>query len=310
MKQNRCNFRDLVSLWKDEKVHYVKRSTFAAYSLLLKNHLLPEFGDYQDITEDVVQKFVISKIEDGLSQKSVKDMVIVLKMVLSFGMRKNVFPYRPLNVRYPTERVKNDLSVMNKADQKLIMNHIRKNLSNRNLGIYLSLSAGLRIGEVCALRWCDLDLKRGVIHVSKTVQRIYVIDEGIPHTELLLGTPKTAHSIREIPMSSDLIGILDSIVPGKYPYNYVMTDSPKPTEPRTYRNWYKSLLHELDLPDMRFHSLRHSFATRCIEGHCDYKTVSVILGHSDISTTLNLYVHPDMDQKRRCMERVCRVLNE
>lgn len=305
MKQNSCNFGELVSLWKDEKVHYVKRSTFAAYSLILKNHLIPEFGTNSEITEDELQRFVISKIEEGLSQKSVKDIVIVLKMVLSYGVRKNIFPYRSLKVKYPTERLRSDLPVMSRTDQKLMMSHIRKNLNNRNLGIYLSLSAGLRIGEVCALKWCDLDLKNEVIHISKTLQRIYVIDEGSPHTEIVLGTPKTSHSIRVIPMSSDLVEILSDIVPGRYPYNYVMTDSKKPTEPRTYRNWYKALLHELGLPDIRFHGLRHSFATRCIESQCDYKTVSVILGHSDISTTLNLYVHPDMEQKRRCMERVC-----
>ena len=310
MEQKSCNFSELASMWKDEKMHYVKRSTFAAYSLILKNHLLPSFGNYTEITEDDVQAFVISRLEQGLSQKSVKDMIIVLKMVMSFGAKRNIFPLRQISVRYPTERKRNSLPVLDVKDQKAIMNHIKVNLNNRNLGIYICLSAGLRIGEICALKWGDIDVSRGIIHVCRTVQRIYVIDAPRPHTELLIGTPKTANSIREIPISSDLSILLSRIVQGKRRNDYILTDSSMPTEPRTYRNWYKSMLNELNLPALRFHGLRHSFATRCIESQCDYKTVSVILGHSDISTTLNLYVHPDIEQKRRCVERMSMMLNE
>ena len=310
MEQKSCNFRELASIWKDEKMHYVKRSTFAAYSLILKNHLLPSFGNHTEITEDDAQAFVISRLEQGLSQKSVKDMIIVLKMVLSFGAKRNIFPLRQISVRYPTERKRNNLPVLDVKDQKAIMNHIKVNLNNRNLGIYIGLSAGLRIGEICALKWGDIDVSRGTIHVCRTVQRIYVIDDPRPHTELLIGTPKTVNSVREIPISSDLSILLSRIVPGKKRNDYILTDSSRPTEPRTYRNWYKSMLNELNLPALRFHGLRHSFATRCIESQCDYKTVSVILGHSDISTTLNLYVHPDMEQKRRCVERMSMMLNE
>lgn len=89
---------------------------------------------------------------------------------------------------------------------------------------------------------------------------------------------------------------------------YVLTNEPQPTEPRTYRNYYKRLILSLGLPSMKFHGLRHSFATRCIESKCDYKTVSVLLGHSNISTTLNLYVHPNMEQKKRCIDRMFRTL--
>lgn len=89
---------------------------------------------------------------------------------------------------------------------------------------------------------------------------------------------------------------------------FVLTNSDKPTEPRTYRNYYKRLLNQLGIPPLKFHGLRHSFATRCIESNCDYKTVSVLLGHSNISTTLNLYVHPNMDQKKKCVEQMLKSL--
>lgn len=104
-------------------------------------------------------------------------------------------------------------------------------------------------------------------------------------------------------MNKELLKMLRplKIVNGKF---YVLTNEEKPTEPRTYRNYYKRMMEQLNIPPLKFHGLRHSFATRCIESNCDYKTVSVILGHSDITTTLNLYVHPNMEQKKRCIDKV------
>jgi integrase len=89
---------------------------------------------------------------------------------------------------------------------------------------------------------------------------------------------------------------------------YVLTNDVKPTEPRTYRSYYKGFMKELNMPDLKFHGLRHSFATRCIESKCDYKTVSVLLGHSNISTTLNLYVHPNLEQKKKCIDQMLKGL--
>lgn len=134
------------------------------------------------------------------------------------------------------------------------------------------------------------------------------MEKSRKHTEVILDTPKTKNSIREIPMTKDLLKMVrpvKKVVNGNF---YVLTNEPQPTEPRTYRNYYKRLILSLGLPSMKFHGLRHSFATRCIESKCDYKTVSVLLGHSNISTTLNLYVHPNMEQKKRCIDRMFRTL--
>ena len=148
----------------------------------------------------------------------------------------------------------------------------------------------------------------GVIHIRKTLQRIYIRENGASHTELILDVPKSANSIRDIPMTKDLYGVLKPlkrIVNDSY---FVLTNDVNPTEPRTYRNYYKKLISELEIPPIKFHGLRHSFATRCIESNCDYKTVSVILGHSNISTTLNLYVHPNLEQKKKCIDKMIKNL--
>ena len=301
-------FEEIVVLWQADKKQYVKRSTYSAYSLLVNNHLIPAFAGAYDVTEELVQSFVFTKLEQGLSQKSIKDILIVLKMILRFAVKQGFMQHREIDVKFPTERERQELEVLSRSSQKQIMEYVQRHFTFMNLGIYICLCAGLRIGEVCALVWDDIDVESEVINVSKTIQRIYVIEGGEKHTEVIIDTPKSKNSIREIPIAKDLLKMIKpfkKVVNGGF---YVLTNSAQPTEPRTYRNYYKRLMKELDMPKLKFHGLRHSFATRCIESHCDYKTVSVLLGHSNISTTLNLYVHPNMEQKKKCVEQMFKAL--
>lgn len=312
MKSNIMNkqkvFSKLVEEWKDYKRQYIKKSSFAAYVLLIENHLLPYFGDRLLVEEAFVQQFVLEKLEAGLSQKTVKDVLIVLKMILKFGAKQSIFTYKPFEIQFPTQRQKLSLEVLSRSDQKKIMSHIQQHFTFRNLGVYICLSAGMRIGEICALKWKDVDMEKGVISVRRTIQRIYNIENGVRKTELLLDTPKTSNSIREIPMVKELWRMLKPLKKLVNESFFVVTNDSKPTEPRTYRSYYKSLMKELSMPELKFHGLRHSFATRCIESNCDYKTVSVLLGHSNISTTLNLYVHPNMEQKKRAVDQMFKSL--
>ncbi|MCT4035272.1 site-specific integrase [Elizabethkingia anophelis] len=299
---------EVIDLWKIDKKQYVKKSSFSAYTLLIENHLLPNFGNKIAIEEADVQSFVFQKLETGLSHKTIKDILIVLKMILKFGAKNKWLQYTPFDIQFPTEREKHNIEVLTKTDQKKIMNYIQEHFTFRNLGVYICLSAGMRIGEVCALTWEDIDTDNGIISVNRTIQRIYVIEDGIRRTELILDTPKTKNSIREIPISKDLLRILKPFKKIVNPLFFVLTNDAKPTEPRTYRSYYKNLMKELKMPELKFHGLRHSFATRCIESNCDYKTVSVLLGHSNISTTLNLYVHPNMEQKKKTIEQMFKAL--
>ncbi|STC98444.1 tyrosine-type recombinase/integrase [Elizabethkingia anophelis] len=299
---------EVINLWKIDKKQYVKKSSFSAYTLLIENHLLPNFGNKIAIEEADVQSFVFQKLETGLSHKTIKDILIVLKMILKFGAKNKWLQYTPFDIQFPTEREKHNIEVLTKADQKKIMKYIQEHFTFRNLGVYICLSAGMRIGEVCALTWEDIDTDNGIISVNRTIQRIYVIEDGTRRTELILDTPKTKNSIREIPISKDLLRILKPFKKIVNPLFFVLTNDAKPTEPRTYRSYYKNLMKELKMPELKFHGLRHSFATRCIESNCDYKTVSVLLGHSNISTTLNLYVHPNMEQKKKAIEQMFKAL--
>lgn len=307
MKKN-TQFKSVVELWQADKQQFVKKSTFAAYSLLIANHLLPAFSETNDISEEDVQQFVFKKLNEGLSQKSVKDILIVLKMILRYGAKHNLMEHRQIEIRFPTERERQEVEVLSKANQRKIMEFVKNNFTFQNLGIYICLSAGLRIGEVCALTWNDIDAEQGVIYVNKTIQRIYLVGEIEKRTEVIIDTPKSKNSIREIPMTKELLRMVKPLKKVVNSSFFVLTNSAAPTEPRTYRNYYKRLMKQLDIPALKFHGLRHSFATRCIESNCDYKTVSVLLGHSNISTTLNLYVHPNMEQKKRCIEQMLKAI--
>ena len=229
-------------------------------------------------------------------------------MILRYGVKQGYLEHREIDVKFPTERERQEVEVLSRNNQKRIMEYVQSHFTFMNLGIYICLCAGLRIGEVCALVWDDIDVENGVINISKTIQRIYVIEGGEKHTEVIIDTPKSKNSIREIPIAKDLLRMIKpfkKVVNGNF---YVLTNSDQPTEPRTYRNYYKRLMEQLNMPKLKFHGLRHSFATRCIESKCDYKTVSVLLGHSNISTTLNLYVHPNMEQKKKCVEQMFKTL--
>lgn len=307
MKKN-TQFKSVVELWQADKQQFVKKSTFAAYSLLIANHLLPAFSEANDISEEDVQQFVFKKLKEGLSQKSVKDILIVLKMILRYGAKHNLMEHRQIDIRFPTERERQEVEVLSKTNQRKIMEFVKNNFTFQNLGIYICLSAGLRIGEVCALTWNDIDAEQGVIYVNKTIQRIYLVGEIEKRTEVIIDTPKSKNSIREIPMTKELLRMVKPLKKVVNSSFFVLTNSAAPTEPRTYRNYYKRLMKQLDIPALKFHGLRHSFATRCIESNCDYKTVSVLLGHSNISTTLNLYVHPNMEQKKRCIEQMLKAI--
>ena len=302
--------REIAAAWKEDKRPYVKQSTMAAYVLILENHVLPWFGDSDSLHEQEVQAFVLQKLGGGLSVKTVKDILIVLKMVMKFGVKNEWMNYYEWDIKYPANSTGKELEVLSVANHRKILNYIHSHFTFTGLGIYISLSTGLRIGEICALKWSDINVTDGTITVSRTIERIYIIEGVKKHTELIVNTPKTKNSHREIPMSKELLAIIKPLKKVVNEDFYVLTNDERPTEPRTYRNYYNSLLEKLSIPKLKYHGLRHSFATRCIEAGCDYKTVSVLLGHSSISTTLNLYVHPNMEQKKRCITKMFKSLGK
>jgi integrase len=295
-------FQDVSKIWCDAKRPIVKHSTMCAYLLTLQTHLLPWFGTMETIAECDVQQFVIDKCASGLARKTVRDMVAVLKSIVKYGNKHGIFHFEEWEIEYPTDTENKLLPTLSLNHQRILMNHLIEQPTQQNIGVLLALCTGMRIGEVCALQWEDVDFTQRIITVRHTVGRIYNCE--LKTTERIHTSPKTKNSCREIPISKQLFQSLKT-VRKQSQSPYVVGTSTQSKEPRSYRDYFSRLLKRLNIPHLVFHGLRHTFATRCIESQCDYKTVSVILGHS---TTLNLYVHPNLSQKKKCIDRMSKFL--
>lgn len=294
--------------WIKMKRRMVRNSTVATYSTIAEKHILPALGSMHTIDDAGMQAFIETMTEEGLSPKMVKDVVAVLRMVMAYGKKRGFTEWHDWDVRMPPSNGTGDVRVLTYTQQRALMKHLRLNFSLRGLGIYMCLCTGMRIGEICALKWSDIDMHSRLISINHTIERIYDRNNWPKRTKVVINTPKTASSRREIPMSPDLASMLRPMMALANADNYVLSNTVKPVEPRVFRHYYQQLMERLGLPPMKFHGLRHTFATRCIESRCDYKTLSAILGHANINTTLNLYVHPDMSQKRRCINKMMRTV--
>lgn len=300
----RKTIKEVYLAWREMKVRLVKESTFATYVTNAEKHILPVLGDMHSVKESNVQQFVLDKLEAGLSQRTVRDILLVLKMIVAYGTRQGWLEHCEWDIKFPTTAERHEFQVLTINEQRKLMTFLKSHFSFKNLGLYICLCTGLRIGEICALKWSDISVKTQTICIRRTIERVYVIEDGHKYTKLIISTPKSASSIRDIPISGDLLRLLKPIIGLVNSTYFVLTNTEKPLEPRIYRHYYKRFMSKLNLPAMKFHGLRHTFATRCIESNCDYKTVISILGHSSVSTTLNLYVHPDMGQKRKCIDKM------
>jgi integrase len=301
------SFEALSCAWVEDKKNYVKLSTMCAYQTILRTHIIPYFKETNMITEIGVQSFVLSKLSAGMSQKSVKDMLVVLKMIGKYAQKKKLMEVELMDIAFPPNENPKKFEVMNRQDEKKLISYLSENFSFENLGMLICLGTGMRIGEICGLRWGDINLDNAEIGVNRTVERIY-LNSPNEKTRLIIEEPKTVNSKRKIPLNNSLLKIvkpLKKVVNNSF---YIVTNSETPMEPRIYRKRFEKVLEKLDITKLRFHGLRHTFATRCIEASNDYKTVSAILGHASITTTLNLYVHPNSEQKKKCIEKMLKSL--
>ena len=299
------SFYEVAQAWRKEKMPLVRQSTMCTYLLSLHKHLLPHFGGKYAISETEVQQFILLKLEEGLARKTVRDHVALLKMICKHGSKRQMFGYTDWELYYPTPDVSSRPRTLSLKDHRTLLRYLTENPTPRNIGILLALSTGMRIGEVCALKWSHIDFHTKAISVCQTTGRVYNCE--LRTTQKICGLPKTPRSRREIPITTLLAHTLKQIR-RKSLHEYVVGNSLTGQEPRAYRDYFNRLLRRLRLPRITFHGLRHSFATRCVENGCDIKTLSDLLGHSNVATTLNLYVHPDFSQKNRCVEKLTKYL--
>ena len=317
LKSKKILYKDWIYTWLLEKKDYIKESTYANYSNNIFNHIIPKLGNYylNELNHKVIQDFLLELSKNGrkdntggLAEKTIKDITIIIKGSIKKGINEDKIKHIELTFNYPKDNKENKLYVLTKREQSKITNYVLENINSRNIGLLISLYSGIRIGELCALRWEDVDFKKNCLTINKTIQRVYIKDKNKNISKVIITTPKTKNANREIPINKDFLEILKKVKSDKE--HYILTGNEKYIEPRTYRKYFNKILDELKIKHFNFHSLRHTFATNCISLGVDYKTVSELLGHANVNITLNLYVHPRYSQKKKCIDLVCKVFQE
>ena len=275
----------------------VKESTYANYRMKADKHILPEFGGfrYDLLTVRMLHTFIENKLNSGLSAKYVCDIIIVFKSTAKYIAKVHGFRNILADVVLPKVQ-KNELNLLTPSQQSQLCRYLKTNMNTTSLCVLLSLYTGLRIGEVCGLMWGDIDFEKSILTVRRTVQRIRT---GVRGTRLIVDSPKSKTSQRSIPIPAFLADILRNF--RENDGFYVLSGSAKVTEPRTLQHRFKSILKKANLPSVNYHCLRHMFATNCLQAGFDVKTLSEILGHASVETTLKRYVHSSMERKTQCM---------
>ena len=294
-----------INSWLSNSKIKNKKSTYSNYQYIIRARITPIFATLKNkmISLELINSFTNDLLNEGLTPKSIKDILVILQQILRIG---------EINIRIPMPKVpKVEIQILKKDEQTKLEKKLIANLDRTSFGIYFSLYTGLRIGELCALQWKNIDIDNKKIYIKHTLVRIKNPDEtSRKKTLVIMDEPKSLSSIREIPIPDFLIPTIVDFSDSVTPDSFLISGSEKIVETRIYSNRYKRIMRKLDLEKYNFHALRHTFATRCIENGCDPKTLSEILGHSSVKITLERYVHPNYENKVLMMNQLKPLINK
>lgn len=311
---NQDSFSQLSNNWLSSIRSQIKESTYTKYNNILQSYLLPEFADtsINSVTSSQIQKFCDGLLThggtsgEGLSPKTVADILSLIRSILRYAQIQG---YRPpctgkeVQIRQTTP----DTVIIPLPAQEILCRYLYSHMSERSLGVLLCLFTGMRIGELCALKWEDFSFREKAIYVHRTMQRLQIQGTGNQKTMVIVTTPKSKCSIRTIPIPESLLQLICREFPDCKGYVLAAMDE-EYVEPRTMQNYFKYVQEECCLTPVNFHALGHTFATRCIELGFDVKSLSEILGHASINITMNRYVHPSMELKQQNMQKLSGLL--
>lgn len=308
------SFNNIAQNWLESEYINVKESSFGRYKRIVEKHLLPFFNDSRidKITNKHLEEFINYLSENGridgkggLSSKTIRDILTVLKSIFDYAKRSGISiscDYGNVNVK----RRVNEVKVLTVSEQKILHDYLLQDIDLIKLGILMSLYTGIRIGELCALKWKNVDFTDGSLEICHTLQRIENNSKSGGKTKIVITEPKTRFSKRKIPLP-DFIAEVMLPFSGK-PEEYILTgDMDKYLEPRTVQDKFYKTTKACGLPKVNFHALRHTFATRSVELGFELKSLSEILGHSSVNITLEKYVHSSFVLKRNNMEKLAQI---
>lgn len=303
-------FGSYATTWLSIRRAQFKESTANKYKNLLNSYILPIMGEtpMEEMTYDYIESYCNELLctggakGTGLSPKTVSDILSLIRNIFRSAANSGASIACDAD-SITIKQTSKEMRVLNRSEQERLCQYLYANLNSSNVGILVCLFTGLRIGEVCALRWEDISISEHTLHVHQTMQRIQCSDLSGKKTKIVITTPKSNCSIRTIPLPDCLMEVLQK---HEHPSaGYLLTGNMDSfIEPRTMQNHFKRILDSCAISDANYHSLRHTFATRCVELGFDIKSLSEILGHANVTITMNRYVHPSIELKRNNMERL------
>lgn len=305
-------FDEVLFLWLKSNQIKIKGATESKYRYMIERHIIPQLGNKRisSISTPMINNFLYEKTDNGrldgkggLSASYVKTMAVIIESAMKFAYNEGFCAPLKSQVLKPSS-TKNNVPILSLAAQQQFEKMTASDVDETKTGIYIALYAGLRIGEICALAWDDVDFDSQIIHVRHTVTRVHHNQNDSTSSSLIIDVPKTKASIRDIPIAQMLLPILN-YMKAQSSSKYVISTQTNFVSTRTFDYRYKKVFRDLGIPEINFHALRHTFATRCIEVGMDVKSLSQMLGHSNVSITLNTYVHPSMDTMRTQMQKLC-----
>ena len=301
----RLKLTDLCDEWLLLRRSQVKESTLVKYHGLLERYIKPNLGScpVSELTGVRIEQFSYQLLHtNGLSPKTVRDILTVLHGVLRYAGSQCAGT--EINIVYPHANRK-EIRVLTPQEQQRLVCYLRQQMDLCKFGALLTLMTGMRIGELCALRWKDISLEQGVIRVSATMQRIRNLDPDNPEkTKVIITAPKSGCSFRIVPLTEQAASLCRSNL-CEDPEAYVLTGSREAyVEPRALQYRFNKYVNACNLEGVHFHTLRHTFATRCVEADFEIKTLSEIMGHASPKITLERYVHSSMALKKENMRKL------
>ncbi|MFQ9984372.1 MAG: tyrosine-type recombinase/integrase [Lachnospiraceae bacterium] len=308
----RISYNEVLDAWLQSSRMNIKESTYARYVHLINTHIRPHLGNYQisKISTQRIERFLEQQLERGrldngrpLSPKTVTDILTIVKSTMEYAK------YHNLNVicnlkKLTIKKREKEMRVLCQSEQNALIQVLMHEMDLYKFGVLLALYTGIRIGELCALQWEDLNMKTATLKIRKTMQRIQDTSVGAASkTKVIITEPKSQCSFREIPLPGFITDIANEFI--DHPKAFILTgDKKKYVEPRTMQNRFKGYVCESGIRQANFHALRHTFATRCVEVGFELKSLSEVLGHANVNITLNRYVHSSFDLKHTNMNKL------
>lgn len=306
--------KELLEIWLNKYARLtLKARSFNKYQDIILLHINPILGEYdiQDITPTILQDYVIDKLKSGnlithqpLASNTVYSIISVLKQSFNLALNLDFISKNPTTtIKLPPTKEK-EVTALTREEQKKLEEYCLKSYKNNYLGFIICLYTGIRLGELLALTWKDIDFDKKYLYIKKTS---YTIKTNGKNT-IVTDTPKTKKSNRVIPLPDKLIQLL-CIYKIKSTCEYIIhTRSNTMVETRSYQRTFQSVLNKCKIKHYNFHSLRHTFATRALELGMDIKTLSEILGHTNVAITLNRYAHSLLEYKVQQMNKIVQIL--